>query len=84
MFGVPADAFVVLLVVQMLVFMSTKNFVSLVAGPVLYAVLRVVTAKDARSLRYWLLAARLSGGRTHRLWRSASYAPAPFRRGRSE
>ena len=81
LFGIPSDAFGYLLMVQILVFMGTRNFLVLLAFPVLYAIARLLCAKDPRAFRYLTLWSRTKGrGRNRALWGSSSYSPVEFRK----
>lgn len=81
LFGIPSDAFGILLMVQVLVFMAAQNFIVLLGFPVLYAIARTLCAKDPRMFRYLLLAAQTKGrGMNRALWQGSSYSPLRFRK----
>lgn len=81
LFGIPSDAFGILLMVQVMAFMATRNFLVLLAFPVLYAIARLLCAKDPRMFRYLLLAIRTKGrGANRALWRGSSYSPLTYRK----
>lgn len=81
MFGMPSDAFGILLMAQLLAFMAVQNFLVLLAFPVLYAIARTLCAKDPRMFRYLMLAAQTKGrGMNRALWSGSSYSPLRFRK----
>jgi len=81
LFGIPSDAFGIMLMVQVLAFIVMRNFLVLLAFPVLYAIARILCAKDPRMFRYLLLAARTKGrGLNRALWQGSSYSPLRFRK----
>ncbi len=81
MFGIPSDAFGMMLVLQMVIFMGTRSFLTLLLFPVFYAIARVLCAKDPRTFRYLLLALQTRGrGLNRALWGASSYSPTRFRK----
>lgn len=81
LFGIPSDAFGIMLMVQVLVFIALQNFLVLLGFPVLYAVARMMCVKDPRMFRYLLLAARTKGrGMNRALWQGSSYSPLRYRK----
>ena len=79
--GVPTDALGILMMIQALLFMATRNFVVLLLFPVMYAITRLLCAKDPRMFRYLLLWARTKGrGMNRSLWGASSYSPTRFRK----
>lgn len=81
LFGIPSDAFGILLMVLVLAFIMLKSFLVILAFPVVYAIARAVCAKDPRMFRYLLLAAQTKGrGMNRALWQGSSYSPLRFRK----
>ncbi len=81
LFGIPSDAFGILVVVNLLAFMTMRNLLVLLAFPLIYAMARLLCAKDPRFFRYLMLWLRTKGrGANRALWGSSSYAPTSFRK----
>lgn len=81
LFGIPTDAFGIMMMVQVLAFISMRNLLVLLAFPVLYGLVRTICIRDPRMFRYLLLAARTKGrGKNRGLWLGSSYSPLRFRK----
>lgn len=81
LFGIPSDAFGYLLMTQTMLFMATRNFLLLLLFPVLYAIARLLCARDPRAFRYLVLALQTKGrGMNRRIWGASSYSPMRFRK----
>lgn len=89
--GLPIEAAAGIGAGTMVVFLITKianldimwTIMSLGLGGVLYALARMVCARDPRAFRYLMLQLRTKGAhRTRGYWKSGSYSPLPARKRR--
>lgn len=78
MFGVTAEVFGVIVMVEMVAFMLTRNVVVLISGLLLYGVARIISVKDARIFNYLHLALLTKWkGQNRAVWKASSYSTIP-------
>ncbi|CAD7741355.1 hypothetical protein LMG31884_47600 (plasmid) [Xanthomonas hydrangeae] len=81
LFGVTAEVFGFIVMVEMAAFMLTRNVVVLISGVLLYGVARVISAKDARIFKYLHLAVLTKWkGQNRSIWKASSYSTLPSKK----
>lgn len=81
LFGVPAEAYGVILVGPLVLVLFTQHVLFAAPIPALYLIARILCARDPRAFRYYMLALQTKGvGLNRTLWHCSSYSPARFRK----
>ncbi|EHK53226.1 type IV secretion system protein VirB3 [Allomesorhizobium alhagi] len=76
MWGIPLNAFYIILGVTLVAFLVTTSFWSALAGPFIYLVLFAFCSRDIRTLDLTQVACRRTPRTPNRLfWRTNSYGP---------
>ena len=76
MWGIPLNAFYIILGVTLVAFLVTTSFWSALAGPFIYLVLFAFCSRDIRTLDLTQVAGRRTPRTPNRLfWRTNSYGP---------